>query len=385
MEAAERGKSYSAGLLEKAISRGRSTQEKADELLARITPTDEPAAAAGADLVIEAVFEDPAVKAQVFAEIEPLPRARRAARLEHLDAADHRAGRGRHAAGRLHRAALLQPGGQDAAAGDHQGREDQRRDPLPGARPGKADQEDADRGQRLARLLHQPRDRDLHQRGRGHAAGGRSRGLDRAGLQPGRLPRPGAPAQRRAQPQPRAQDPRRHQGRDRGRRGRVRGPGLLPGRRPPARAGARRQARRRRLLRLRGRQAGRSLEGPQRAVPGDRGPVHAVAARPRGADAVHRVDRGRQVPRRGRDRDRRGRQHRLDPGDRLPGLDRRRAPVHRRLRGTRRQRARRLRGPCPRARGTVRRALRAAGLAGREGRAGRALQRVRGAGRGDRA
>jgi 3-hydroxyacyl-CoA dehydrogenase / enoyl-CoA hydratase / 3-hydroxybutyryl-CoA epimerase len=70
-EAAERGKSYSQALVEKAVSRGRSTQEQGDELLARITPTDDPAAAAGADLVIEAVFEDPAVKAQVFAEIEP--------------------------------------------------------------------------------------------------------------------------------------------------------------------------------------------------------------------------------------------------------------------------------------------------------------------------
>ncbi len=71
LEAAERGKAYSAGLLEKAVARGRSTQEQADELLARITPTDDPSAADGADLVIEAVFEDPAVKAQVFAEIEP--------------------------------------------------------------------------------------------------------------------------------------------------------------------------------------------------------------------------------------------------------------------------------------------------------------------------
>ena len=70
-EAAERGKAYSRTLVEKAVSRGRSTQEQADELLARITPTTDPAAAAGADLVIEAVFEDPAVKAQVFAEIEP--------------------------------------------------------------------------------------------------------------------------------------------------------------------------------------------------------------------------------------------------------------------------------------------------------------------------
>jgi 3-hydroxyacyl-CoA dehydrogenase/enoyl-CoA hydratase/3-hydroxybutyryl-CoA epimerase len=71
LQAAERGKGYSAALVEKAVARGRSTQEQADALLARITPTEDPAAAAGADLVIEAVFEDPAVKAQVFAEIEP--------------------------------------------------------------------------------------------------------------------------------------------------------------------------------------------------------------------------------------------------------------------------------------------------------------------------
>ncbi|MFL5901438.1 MAG: 3-hydroxyacyl-CoA dehydrogenase NAD-binding domain-containing protein [Solirubrobacterales bacterium] len=70
-EAAERGKGYSQGLVEKAVSRGRSTEEKGAELLARITPTADPADAAGADLVIEAVFEDPAVKAHVFAEIEP--------------------------------------------------------------------------------------------------------------------------------------------------------------------------------------------------------------------------------------------------------------------------------------------------------------------------
>lgn len=70
-EAADKGKAYSHALVEKAVSRGRSTQEQADALLARITATADPAAADGADLVIEAVFEDPAVKAQVFAEIEP--------------------------------------------------------------------------------------------------------------------------------------------------------------------------------------------------------------------------------------------------------------------------------------------------------------------------
>jgi 3-hydroxyacyl-CoA dehydrogenase/enoyl-CoA hydratase/3-hydroxybutyryl-CoA epimerase len=72
MESAERGKAYSATLLGKAVSRGRMTQEAADEVLARITPTDSMALAKGADLLIEAVFEDPSLKHQVYGEIEPL-------------------------------------------------------------------------------------------------------------------------------------------------------------------------------------------------------------------------------------------------------------------------------------------------------------------------
>jgi len=70
-EAAEKGKRYSERLVAKAVERGRSTKEQADELLARITPTDDPSDAAGADMVVEAVFEVPALKAQVLAEIEP--------------------------------------------------------------------------------------------------------------------------------------------------------------------------------------------------------------------------------------------------------------------------------------------------------------------------
>jgi 3-hydroxyacyl-CoA dehydrogenase/enoyl-CoA hydratase/3-hydroxybutyryl-CoA epimerase len=69
--AADRGKGYSEKLVAKAVEKGRSTQEQGEALLALITATDKPEDAAGADLVIEAVFEDPAVKAQVFAEIEP--------------------------------------------------------------------------------------------------------------------------------------------------------------------------------------------------------------------------------------------------------------------------------------------------------------------------
>jgi 3-hydroxyacyl-CoA dehydrogenase/enoyl-CoA hydratase/3-hydroxybutyryl-CoA epimerase len=71
LESAERGKQYSVNLVNKAIDRGRSTTEKGEELLARITPSDRPEDAAGADLVIEAVFEDPSIKEQVWKEIEP--------------------------------------------------------------------------------------------------------------------------------------------------------------------------------------------------------------------------------------------------------------------------------------------------------------------------
>ncbi|MEX0427979.1 3-hydroxyacyl-CoA dehydrogenase NAD-binding domain-containing protein [Nocardioides sp. DS6] len=71
VEAAEKGRSYTAGLNEKGVSRGKITQELADEILGRITATADPADAAGADLVVEAVFEDVALKQKVFAEIAP--------------------------------------------------------------------------------------------------------------------------------------------------------------------------------------------------------------------------------------------------------------------------------------------------------------------------
>jgi 3-hydroxyacyl-CoA dehydrogenase/enoyl-CoA hydratase/3-hydroxybutyryl-CoA epimerase len=69
-EAAERGKAYSAGLLDKALAKGRTTPAERDALLARITPTADPADLAGCDAVIEAVFEDAALKHKVFQEIE---------------------------------------------------------------------------------------------------------------------------------------------------------------------------------------------------------------------------------------------------------------------------------------------------------------------------
>ena len=61
---AERGKQYARGVLDKAIARGKSSPEQAEALLARIHPTADFAELAGCEFVIEAVFEDRAVKAE---------------------------------------------------------------------------------------------------------------------------------------------------------------------------------------------------------------------------------------------------------------------------------------------------------------------------------
>jgi 3-hydroxyacyl-CoA dehydrogenase/enoyl-CoA hydratase/3-hydroxybutyryl-CoA epimerase len=69
-EAADRGKAHSEGLLDKGLKRGKVTAEKKAEVLARITATTDYAALKGTDLVVEAVFEDPKVKADVTAKVE---------------------------------------------------------------------------------------------------------------------------------------------------------------------------------------------------------------------------------------------------------------------------------------------------------------------------
>ena len=69
-ESAERGKGYSEGLLKKALERGRTTPENAEALLRRIKPTTSYHELAGCDLVIEAVFENVQIKADVTAKTE---------------------------------------------------------------------------------------------------------------------------------------------------------------------------------------------------------------------------------------------------------------------------------------------------------------------------
>ncbi|HEY4421046.1 MAG TPA: 3-hydroxyacyl-CoA dehydrogenase family protein, partial [Pseudonocardia sp.] len=75
LAAAEKGKTYSEGLVAKGVKRGKTTLEKGEALLERITPTGDYNDLAGCDIVIEAVFESVQLKQEVFREaakyIEP--------------------------------------------------------------------------------------------------------------------------------------------------------------------------------------------------------------------------------------------------------------------------------------------------------------------------
>ncbi len=69
-ESADKGKDLSHKLMTGQISRGRAKTADRDALLARITATPDYAALADCDLIVEAVFEDRAVKADVTKKAE---------------------------------------------------------------------------------------------------------------------------------------------------------------------------------------------------------------------------------------------------------------------------------------------------------------------------
>ena len=71
VEAAEKGKAYSATLLEKQIARGKATEEVKQQLLDRIKPSESYEDLQGCDLIVEAVFENIELKAKVTQEAEP--------------------------------------------------------------------------------------------------------------------------------------------------------------------------------------------------------------------------------------------------------------------------------------------------------------------------
>ncbi|MCO4847254.1 MAG: enoyl-CoA hydratase/isomerase family protein [Yoonia sp.] len=69
-EAADRGKDYTASYMDKGIARKKATPEKKDAVLDLITASTDYAALKGCDLVVEAVFEDVGVKAEVTKNVQ---------------------------------------------------------------------------------------------------------------------------------------------------------------------------------------------------------------------------------------------------------------------------------------------------------------------------
>ncbi len=375
-EAAVRGKGYSQKLVAKAIERGRSTQEQGDQLLARITPTADPAAAAGAELVIEAVFEDPKVKAEVFKEIEP-----------HL-AADALLGSNTST---LPITGLAENVSRPADfIGLHFFSPVDKMPLLEIIKGEQTSDETLYRALDVAKLIKKTPIVVNDSRGfftsrvigtfinEGIAMlleGIPAATIEQASSQAG-YPAPVLQLsdELNLKLMRKIRDAAQAAGRGRKRLGR---PSVGAGDRPDARARPPGPAGRDGLLRLHRRQAHwGSGRGSSRSFEAGRRPLLDRSQGPRGADADRRGARVRQVRGRGRDRD--GRRRQIGSiRDWLPGLDRRRAPIHKRL-CRRAGRVRRARARIGRA---LWRALRAAGVVGR---ARRAWRHVFGRGAGDR-
>jgi 3-hydroxyacyl-CoA dehydrogenase/enoyl-CoA hydratase/3-hydroxybutyryl-CoA epimerase len=70
LAAAQKGKDYSVRLLDRQVANGRISEAQRDAVLARIKPTGRDSDLEGCDLIIEAVFENRELKAQVSAAAE---------------------------------------------------------------------------------------------------------------------------------------------------------------------------------------------------------------------------------------------------------------------------------------------------------------------------
>jgi 3-hydroxyacyl-CoA dehydrogenase/enoyl-CoA hydratase/3-hydroxybutyryl-CoA epimerase len=125
MDAADKGKAHSEGLVKDSVGKGRLTQDEGAALLARITPSAAYGDLADATLVIEAVFEDRDVKKAVIERSKrcspkapsspPTPRRCRSPAWPRIQAP-----------GRVHRHPFLLAGREDDADRGHRRQEDRR-------------------------------------------------------------------------------------------------------------------------------------------------------------------------------------------------------------------------------------------------------------------
>ena len=163
-ETADKGKAGLHKALSDRVMKGRMKGAERDALLEKITPTADYAALKDCDLVIEAVFEDRKIKSEVIAKIQAvigddailgsntstLPITSLAVRVQ--------------GPGALHRHPFLLAGRPHDAGRTDPRQADRRQGARGRARFRARHPQDADRGQRLARLLHLARGRHLHPR-----------------------------------------------------------------------------------------------------------------------------------------------------------------------------------------------------------------------------
>ncbi|MCY4334106.1 MAG: 3-hydroxyacyl-CoA dehydrogenase NAD-binding domain-containing protein [Litoreibacter sp.] len=71
-EAADKGKAYTTAHMDKGIARKKATEEKKEQVLSRITATTDLDALKGCDLIVEAVFEDVGIKADMTKKVEAI-------------------------------------------------------------------------------------------------------------------------------------------------------------------------------------------------------------------------------------------------------------------------------------------------------------------------
>ena len=382
LESAEKGKAYTEKLNAKGVERGKLTQDKADELLGRITATASPEDLAGCDLVIEAVFEDPSLKAKVFAEVAPFvdDDALLCSNTSTLPITELAGGIDRPAdfIG-LH---FFSPVDKMPLVEIIRGKETsdvalaKAYDVVQQIRKTPIVVNDA-RGFYTSRVIGTQINEGLTMLAEGVHPVSLERAATSAGFPVGPLQiSDELNMELMAKIRKATEDAAARDGVDLG---------AYPAGDVIAdddRARPTLAAQGRRLLRLRRqRPAYDAVARARRDVPRRR----AAGPDPRRArpDALHRGDRDREVLRGGRHHVRRRGQHRLDHGHRLPGADRRCRPVHDRLAGARRDRprrrpdrARRLPGPCRRARRGVRRPLPPDGVPPRPRGEGRVLPRL---------
>ena len=184
-ELADKGKAYSDRIVSSQIAKGRAKTADKEALLARIEATADYAALKGCDLIIEAVFEDRAVKAEATAKAQAVvgPDVIFASNTSTLPISS--LGATSLNARALHRRAFLLASREDDAHRNHLGAKDQRQGAGDGDGLCARDQEDPDRRQRLPRLLCQPLRRQLHGRSPRDGDGGRTAADDRERRQDG--------------------------------------------------------------------------------------------------------------------------------------------------------------------------------------------------------